>query len=447
MLQCLHVMPARNRTLAARCALAAAALSIAVAIAPSAAFAGGPGVTVIGRQLDQPFTLSGDQLGAGGDVAARSFTKRERPGGASTRVTLGGTSVRSVLAAAGVDASSITRIAVSRPDGSDLVLTRADLSEPGPFKEGPALITDNGGATRIFRPVRNARDANARDDFTSVSSGPLLIRVDDATSIPVTAKASPTQVRTGKDVVFTATVQSSVPGLTYHWDFGDGQTDEGARVTHSFDVPLDQQVQVTVTGSCARFCQGLDSVSVRVGNPRKGPDAPGATSPGSGTGNPNAPGSGTGTGAGGPGGSGGGDVAGATGEASVQAVVQELERQRQAERDRAQALKDAAARRRREAAKRRADADRAARRVTPAEVTRPSGLTITGILLAGQGTPLTSGLPPLPSTPAGSPKGEQAARGTSITDAPSVPGSVAAAMLVIAMGALRERRLVKLRTA
>jgi hypothetical protein len=131
----------------------------------------------------------------------------------------------------------------------------------------------------------------------------------------------------------------------------------------------------------------------------------------------------------------------------VQEVLRELERQRQAERDKAQARLDAAAKRKRDAAKRRADADRAARRVSPAEVTRPSGLTITGILLAGQGAPLEGGLPPLPSTPAGAPKGEQAARGTSIADTPSVPGGVAVVLLVIGMGALREQRLVKLRTA
>jgi hypothetical protein len=255
-------------------------------------------------------------------------------------------------------------------------------------------------------------------------------------------------VRTGAKVTFSAKVSGGAGGYTFHWDFGDGSTDEGQTVTHSFDVALDQQVQVTVTGNCASFCQGLDSVHVLVGSPRKGPNAPGATNPGSGTGNPLAPGSGTGSGAGGPGGTGGGNVAGATGEASVQEVLRELERQRQAERDRAQAIKDAAARRKRLARQRRIAADRAARRVSPAEVTRPSGVTITGILLAGQGAALTGGLPPLKSDqPAGSPKGPQAARGTSIADTPSVPGSVAIALLVIAAGALRERRLVKLRTA
>ncbi|MEA2149107.1 MAG: hypothetical protein QOD69_937, partial [Solirubrobacteraceae bacterium] len=258
----------------------------------------------------------------------------------------------------------------------------------------------------------------------------------------------PTQVRTGKDVTFTARVLSAPPGLTYHWEFGDGSSADGQTVTHSFDVALDKQVQVTVTGNCATFCQGLDSVSVRVGNPRPGPDAPGATNPGSGTGNPLAPGAGTGTGAGGPGGSGGGNPPGGTGPAAaVQATLQELARQRAAEKAQKQARKDAAAKRRADAAQRAADADLAQREVSPAEVTRPSGLTVTGILLAGQGAPLQGGLPPLPATPAGSPKGEQAARGTSIAGTPSVPGSVALAILVIGLGALRERRIVRLRTA
>jgi len=437
-------MPQGNtRTLRA---LLVAALTIAVAsiVTPAAALASGPGVTIIGRGLDQPFTLSGAQIAAGADVPSTSYTKRERVGSA-TRVQLSGMSVRSALLRAGINVSAIRRISVSRADGGDLVLSRADLSSPSPFPEGPPVISDTGAGTRIFRPVRNARDVNARDDVTSFSAAPLLIRVDDATSIPVTASATPTQTRTGRDIRFSATVASGGPGgYQYHWDFGDGATDEGQTVTHSFDTALDHQVQVTVVGNCANFCQGIDTVTVRVGTPQNGPDAPGATNPGSGTGNPLSPGTGTGTGAGGPGGSGGGNVAGATGEASVQQVLRELERQRQAER----AQKHARALAAKRARQRRIEADIAARRVSPAEVTRPAGVTITGILLAGQGAPLTGGLPPLKSArPAGSPKGTQAARGTSIADAPSIPGGVAVALMVMAAGALRERRLVKLRTA
>jgi hypothetical protein len=440
----LHAMPQGTTRTPRALLLAALTIAVAIVITPAAALASGPGVTIIGRGLDQPYTLSGDQIAAGGDVPSTSYTKRSRIG-VATRVQLSGMSVRSALLRAGINVNAIRRISVSRADGGDLVLSRADLSSPGPFKEGPAVISDSGAATRIFRPVRNERDINARDDVTSFNSVPLLIRVDDATSIPVTATADPTQTRTGRDIKFSAKVASGGPGgYQYHWDFGDGATDEGQTVTHSFDTALDHQVQVTVTGNCANFCQGLDAVTVRVGTPQNGPNAPGATTPGSGTGNPLAPGTGTGTGAGGPGGSGGGDVAGATGEASVQQVLRELERQRQAERaqKRARALAAKRARQRRE------EADREARRVSPAEVTRPSGLTVTGILLAGQGAVLTGGLPPLKSNePAGAPKGTQAARGTSIADAPSIPGGVAVALMVMAAGALRERRLVKLRTA
>lgn len=438
-------MSARNSKLPARCALAAAALSFVIAMIPAPAFAGGPGVTVIGRQLTDAFTLAGDQFSS--DVAQTSFTVRERPGSAGRKVSVGGMSIRSVLERAGLSVSSLSRIAISRGDGSDLVLTRADLIRG--FPEGPALIADTGSSTRVFRPVRNVRDVNVRDDFDS-GGGSLLIRVDDATALAVQASASPTQVRTGKSVTFTAKVLSPPPGLIYHWEFGDGSSAEGRTVTHSFDVALDKQVQVTVTGNCATFCQGLDSVTVRVGSPTPGPDAPGATNPGSGSGNPLAAGDGTGTGEGGPGGSGGGTTPGGTGSAAdVQATLDELARQRAAEKSVVQARKDAAAKRKRDAAAKLAAAERAQRRVSPAEVTRPSGLTITGILLAGQGTALEGGLPPLPSTdsPAGAPKGAEAARGTSLAGTPTVPASVAFALFAIGMGALRERRLVKLRVA
>lgn len=441
-------MPARTRTLPARCALAAATLNIALAICPAGALAGGPGVTVIGRALPEPLTLSGDQISAASDVPSHSYTLRDRPGGPTRKVQIGGMSVRSLLQRAGVDPSSIRKVAVSRRDGSDLVLTRADLAEPPPSADGPAVISDNGSGTRILRPARNSRDANGRDDVISAgSAGPLVLRVDDATSLSVTARANPTQVRAGRDVTFTASVQSGQGPFTYHWDFGDNGTDEGARLTHSFDGALDAQVQLTVTGSCSSFCLGVDTVTVRVGNPTPGANTPGATNPGSGTGNPDAPGSGTGNGAGGPGGSGGGDVAGATGQASTDAVVRELARQRAADLAKQRALDQAPARRRAAAARRRAAADRAQRRVTPAEVTRPSGLTVTGVLLQGQGAPLRGGLPPLPSTPAGSPKGVQAARGTNQLDTASVPAGVAFALLVISAGALRERRIVSMRVA
>jgi PKD repeat protein len=445
-------MSARIWTLPARCALAAAALSFAMAISPAGAFAGGPGVTVIGSQLDTPFTISGDQITQGADVSSRSYTVRATPGAAGTRVQRGGMSVSSLLAQAGINVSAINRIAVSRGDGSDLVLTRADLTDPSRFKDGPPVITDTGSGTRILRPVRNLRDVNARDDVDSPGASPLLIRVDDASSIPVTAHATPLSVRTGKAVTFTATAQSSAGGLSYHWDFGDGATAEGRTVTHSFDSALDQQIQVTVTGNCANFCQGLDTVTVRVGNPKPGVNTPGATNPGSGTGNPLAPGNGGGSGEGGQGGSGGGSTPGATGNVDVQAALDKLARSRAADKAKAAALvKKAADAKKAAAAKlraqRKAAADAAQQAAQPPPPAQPGVTTVTGILLTGQGAPLQGGLPALTETPSGSKKGPQAARGTSSPAPPSVPASVALAILVITGGALRERRVVKLRTA
>ncbi|MEA2157501.1 MAG: hypothetical protein QOE11_3641 [Solirubrobacteraceae bacterium] len=443
-------MSARNWTLPARCALAAATLSIAIALVPAAALASGPGVTVIGRGLDQPLTLSGAEISSGGDVSSTTYTVRSRPGSA-TKITLSGMSVASVLARAGIDISSIRKVAVSRVDGSDLVLTRADIQSP-PFPEGPAVISDDGSGTRILRPVRNSRDVNARDNIVSVSSGPLVLRVDDATSLSVTAKASPTQVRVGGNVTFTASAPNGGGGVTYHWDFGDGATDEGPRVTHSFDIAAEAQVQVTAVGSCANYCLGVDTVTVRVGDPNAGPNAPGATNPGSGNGNPQAPGTGTGTGGGGTGGSGGGDTAGATGSASVQEVVRELARQRAAaqaqERERLLAPKRAAAKRKRQAAKRKLQAAEKAAAAQRAAADAKAGIVqVTGILLSGQGTPISGGLPALGGKPSGTPKGPQAARGTNLDNPPSVPAALGLALLVISMGALRERRLVRLRVA
>jgi hypothetical protein len=105
--------------------------------------------------------------------------------------------------------------------------------------------------------------------------------------------------------------------------------------------------------------------------------------------------------------------------------------------------------RKRDAARQAAAADRALRRVSPAEITRPSGLVVTGILLAGQGPALTQQQIPRPPAerPAGRPKGQQATRGGPRDDPTPIPVAALLSLLVVSMGALRERRGVKLRTA
>jgi hypothetical protein len=443
-------MRARIRTPHARCALTAAALIIAFVIAPSAALAGGPGVTVFSKQSAQPLTLSGTQIAAAADVPPRTYTLRSRSGGAGTKLRLAGLSMRGLLELAGINPSSIRFVSVIRANGSLATLNRADVLSP-PFPEGPALITDEGSTTRFFRPVRGAGGTNAADNITSSNAGPLEITVDGGTLLAVRATASTKQTKPGTSVTFSARVKFPPAGanITYHWDFGDGTTAEGQRVTHTFASEGYQQIQVAargtngVTAACRQVCGGVAAVDVRVGNPKGGTNAP-DQSPGSGTGNPNAPGSGSGAGAGGPGGSGGGDTPGGTGP-DVQAVVRRLARERAAQ----HARERAASRRKREEARRLADEERAIRRVSPAEVTRPSGLVVTGILLAGQGAAVTQQQIPKAATerPAGRPKGVQAARGSVQDDPVRIPLAALLALTVGWMGALRERRGVKLRTA
>jgi len=444
-------MDAKIRTPLARCALAAAALVGATAIAPASASAGGPGVTVFTRESPQPLTLSGDEIASSGDVRGRTYTVRRSPGGAGTRLRLTGLSIRSLLLRAGADPDRVRFVSVVRANGSLAVLNRADLRDPPPFPEGPALVADDGSTTHFLRPVRGRRGTNAADHVVTSNAGPLEITVNGGSLLAVSASASRRRVKPGKSVTFSARVRFPPPGarITYHWDFGDGTTATGQRVTHSFAIEADQQVQVSAratggsSSACSTICGGVDTVAVRVGNPRRGPQAPGGSA-GSGAGNPQAPGSGTGTGAGGVGGSGGGNTPGATGEAEVQAVLRRLQQQRERQRAREQA----AVRRRREAARRRAAAARRPARVAPERASEPFGPVVTGVLLAGQGTTFAGRLPSRAAAqPAGSPRAQQAARGAPQADGAPLPLTAGLALLVASMGALQERRRVRLRIA
>jgi hypothetical protein len=74
-----------------------------------------------------------------------------------------------------------------------------------------------------------------------------------------------------------------------------------------------------------------------------------------------------------------------------------------------------------------------------------AGKTIVqGVLLAGQGSTIEGSLPG--GSPSGSPKPRQGVRGT--VDKPSqILASLALALAIVMLGALRERRSVRLRVA
>jgi hypothetical protein len=78
-----------------------------------------------------------------------------------------------------------------------------------------------------------------------------LIKFVDA-SLPPAPPTVTTQVpaaaETGQPVKFSAASGSGVPVLSYHWEFGDGTSADGAEATHTYTGTADYIVQLTADG-------------------------------------------------------------------------------------------------------------------------------------------------------------------------------------------------------
>jgi hypothetical protein len=394
------------------------AAGLTLAAGPAVAHASGPGVTLFTSSSALPITLPGDQVAVGDVPPNTIYTRRASPGDAGRKIRRGGVSVRALLLQNNVDPDAITFVNITRADGGQITLRRADIADPPPFAEGPALFSDDGSATTFLRPVRGRYATNAKDEVVATAdSGPLQVYVDGG-DIPVAASATPLSVKAGETVTFTARVSFRPPGarLTYEWDFGDSTTTTGSpTVTHRYDSAGNRQARVSVRGRggsterCATFCAGTDAVNVQVGEVPAQPTRT-QTTPGAGNGNPQAAGSSTGTGGGGQGGF-GGNAAG-TGTTP--------------------------------AARKPSAAAPAKRKPPPPPPKEPFGVTISGVLINDTGVTVRK----LPSgAPAGAPKGPQESSGGRSDRALEIPVSAVLAFAVVCMGALRERRGVKLRLA
>lgn len=113
-----------------------------------------------------------------------------------------------------------------------------------------------GGHYDAYDALRGDTPVTLHDGAISLAHQPphsvRLIKIID-TSVPaaaptVTLKA-PSSAATGEAVEFQADVAASgVPALAYHWEFGDGTTDSGRVVSHSFTRAADYNVKLTVNG-------------------------------------------------------------------------------------------------------------------------------------------------------------------------------------------------------
>jgi hypothetical protein len=373
-----------------RAAVAAALAAVLLGALPAMAQAG-PGVTL--RQgSDPPRLVTGAQIGRG-------------------------MSIRSLLRLAGFNPGAVRFVQVVGDGGNVLTLLGADMDS--------AYVADDGAHTRFVNPGRGGR--GGRDDVVSAPNTPIEMTVDGGSLLSVRLNASPTKVKLGQSVTFSASVRFAPAGaqLDYTWDFGDGTRGVGAQVTHQYTVSGDLQAQVKVQGAngstsqCATVCGGVASVDIQVEGRQRRPEQPrgmpqgGGSSPSLGGTGSGGTGTGTGTGSGGSGGSAG---AGASTPKPARRKPPPLRAQRPEPHS-----------------------------PFSSDPASGAGRTIVqGVLLASAGTAIEGGLPP--GRAAGGSKPAQGVTGT-VKNPSQIGGSLALALAIVSLGALRERRSVRLRVA
>jgi hypothetical protein len=395
-------------------AAAAALLSVLVLLGAGTASAlAGPGV-VMKSQSGDPVPVPGATIAANADSGG-SYTVREQAGDEPRTVSLRGLSIRGLLALAGFNPGAVTHVSVVGGDGPLITLTGPEINNP-PFAEGPALVADVGGETRFVKPARNAGEAS--NYVRSVPGTPLEIQVNGGGLLAVEATASPTSAKTGQTITLKAHVRFAPPGasFTYTWNFDDGGAGSGQQTTHKYTNGGDFEVLVQVRGvggsQCTPACGGPGKVRVQVIGQERRPEDPQGTPGGTGPGGVGTGGNGTGAGSGsGSGGNGSGENA--TGGSRKPPPL-------------------------------RAERPEAHSKFSANSQSGIGKTIVSGILLAGQGSAIQGGLPG--GSPSGSPKPREGVQGV-VEDPSRVGVSVALALAVIMLGALRERRHVRLRVA
>ena len=372
------------------------AFALLLAAAPAAT--AGPGITFYPK-AGPVLSLTGGQVASLANTAARTYTLPPDAEQAGRKVTLRGVSIGALVARSGQGAQ---RVQVVKRNGGSVGVSPASFST--------AIISDDGTTTRYIRS-----SGGVVVDYIETSDIPLEVSVDGG-DLVVRAKANRKQVKVGESVTFEATVSGGKPGVAYSfdWDFGEGPVN-GKRVSYSPELAgvLFAQVEVRDPDpGCTLRCGGTEQVQVDVGEAPEQPDDPAA---GGANGTPGGAGSAGGTGGGGQGATGTG-----TGSGSGTGFSSDAEGLAAAER--VAGIKPS----------------------TPATPNRTLGTTISGVLIDDTGASARK----LPGgRPAGAEAGVRAVRGG------DTPGSFPLglggllALGVMWVGALRERRGVRLRVA
>jgi hypothetical protein len=393
-------------------------VAVAVLVAVAALLAGGaataqagPGVTLKQGANSPTKLISGGQI-AGSADSGGTYTVRDAPGDPGRQVTLSGLSIRGLLQLAGFNPGAVRFVQVVGGDGSVITVTASEINSP---PSPPPIVSDDGTTTRFLKA--------GGQSVSSVPGTPLEMTVEGGSLLSVRASGSPTAVKVGQTVTFRASVRFPPAGasFSYTWDFNDGESASGATVTHAYKFSGNLTVRVTVSGSggstaqCASVCEGTATVPVTVtGQEREGElGTPDGSGDATGLGGTGTGGTGSGTGSGG----GGADYSAFGGykpKAQPKPRPQRVERPEPHQRFSS-------------------DPESGAGKVV-----------VQGVLLAGQGQTLEG--PLSKGSPAGNPKSQKGTPGLA-TEPSQIGAALAIALMVMTMGALRERRRVRLRVA
>jgi PKD domain len=192
------------------------------------------------------------------DVQTKTYTVRGDK--KSHTVTHAGISMGALFNTVGANASEYKFIQVRRPDLSYAYVTP---------DAGAIVWVASDNAIHFLRPLNGKEgDKNAADVFKIEPGKPLVMTGRTGNALLVTLSASSTQADTGQELTFSATVtgQKRNEKLTYTWRFGDGQSDEGQSVKHTYDSTGRYNVFVSVTGS-DDSAGSSDAVQIKIGNP------------------------------------------------------------------------------------------------------------------------------------------------------------------------------------
>jgi len=373
-------------------------LAFALLLAGAPAAMAGPGITFYPK-AGPVLELSGGQIASIANTASRTYTLPPDSERAGQKVTLRGVSIGALIARSG---QSAQRVQVVKRNGGSVGVTPANFAT--------ALIADAGGTTYYIRS-----SGGVVVDFIETSDIPLEVSVDGG-DLVVKAKANRKKLKVGETVQFSVEVTSGPPSASYEytWEFGEGPvTSKNASYRPKFAGPGSAIVDVRNSDpTCTQRCGGTDTVTFEVGDV---PEQPEDTTPGGANGTPGGAGSAGGTGGGGTGGTGGGSGAGTgTGGEDPSAAEPKPEPKPEPEPK------------------------------PPPPPPKPFGTTISGVLINDTGATAQK----LPGgKPAGGEEGVRAIRGGDTPGGVPLALGGLLALGVMWVGALRERRGVRLRVA